>query len=52
LQKDKIYIVDNNDTHDQDSNLIEGDSDKLILNTRVKMEYLKLFLLVEKHKYQ
>jgi hypothetical protein len=43
LSKDKIYIVDNNDSHDQDSKLIEGDSDKLLLNNPLKIGLFKTF---------
>jgi hypothetical protein len=43
LSKDKIYIVDNNDSHDQDSDLIEGDPDKLLLNNPIKNGLFKTF---------
>jgi hypothetical protein len=44
LSKDKIYVVDNNDNpHDQDSNLIEGDADKLLLNNPIKIGLFKKF---------
>jgi len=43
LSKDKIYIVENNDSHDQDSSLIEGDPDKLLLNNPIKIGLFKTF---------
>ena len=43
LSKDKIYIADNNDSHNQDSNLIEGDSDKLLLNYQTRNGLFKTF---------
>jgi hypothetical protein len=43
LSKDKIYIVDNNDIQDQDSSLIEGDADKLLLNNPIKLGLFKTF---------
>ncbi|CAF4030209.1 unnamed protein product, partial [Rotaria magnacalcarata] len=43
LRKDKIYIIDEDDdqTHDEDLNLIEGDADKLLLNNRAKIGLFK-----------
>jgi hypothetical protein len=43
LTKDKIFIIDNNYLHDQDSSLIEGDADKLLLNNPIKVGLFKTF---------
>ncbi|CAF4723407.1 unnamed protein product, partial [Rotaria socialis] len=36
LSKDKIYITNNTDAEDEESNLIEGDADKLIVNSSMQ----------------
>ncbi|CAF1138106.1 unnamed protein product [Adineta steineri] len=43
LSKDKIYIDDNNDSHDQDSGLVEGDPDKILINNPIKTGLFKTF---------
>ena len=43
LSKDKIYIVDNNDSNGQDSILTEGDTDKLLLNNPIRNGLFKTF---------
>ncbi|CAF1469127.1 unnamed protein product [Rotaria sordida] len=45
LSKDKIYIVDeeNNNSYNDDSSLIEGDADKLLLNSQIRMGLFKTF---------
>ncbi|CAF1455405.1 unnamed protein product, partial [Adineta steineri] len=48
LRKDKIFIVNTTDTYDQDSNLIEGDADKLLVNSPIKTSLLKS--LFSRHK--
>ena len=41
LSKDKIYIVDHNDSYDQDASLIEGDADKLVLDNSIEIGLFK-----------
>ncbi len=41
LRKDKIYITSNTDSPDEDSNLIEGDSDKLVVNSPLRNSLFK-----------
>ncbi|CAF1389806.1 unnamed protein product, partial [Adineta steineri] len=48
LRKDKIFIVNTTDIYDQDSNLIEGDADKLLVNSPIKTSLLKS--LFSRHK--
>ena len=41
LHKDKIYITNTIDLHHEDSNLIEGDADKLLRNSPIKNSLFK-----------
>ncbi|CAF3972584.1 unnamed protein product [Rotaria sp. Silwood2] len=41
LRKDKIYITNNIETCDEDLNLIEGDADKLLVNSSIKTSLFK-----------
>lgn len=43
LSKDKIYIVDDDASHDQDSTLSSGDPEKLLLNTPDRLGVVKTF---------
>ncbi|CAF4614568.1 unnamed protein product, partial [Rotaria sp. Silwood1] len=41
LRKDKIYITNNIETNDEDLHLIEGDADKLLINSLNKISLFK-----------
>ncbi len=43
LNKDKIYVVENNDCQGQESSLVEGDAEKLLLNQPIKHGLFKTF---------
>lgn len=47
--KEKIYIVDANESHDQDSSLIEGDGEKLLLHSSTRHGLFKTFFRGRKH---
>ena len=49
LQKDKIYITDDLNTFDQDSNLIEGDPEKLLRNAPMNQSLFQT--LFSRRKY-
>ena len=49
INRDKIYTVDASESHDQDSNLIEGDAEKLLLNSSNRTGLFKTFWCTPKH---
>jgi hypothetical protein len=43
LSKDSIYIANQNEPHDQDADLVEGDADKLLINNPINIGLFKTF---------